>query len=160
MTRLKDTLNETVVAFPIWMWFLGGFFTAGGIALFVVFMLPSSNISADAFALPGGFLFVGIFFFVGLTTKVTFDNALGNIIIRQYIGLWPYRTKYVPKKEVQYATTRISEGTSGIPGGIDIPSYDVSIRVAGRKKEIKIGTLSKSKCMYLADRINAFIRFE
>jgi len=161
VTVIKNADNQTVVAIPYWMWLLGGLSTAFGIVFVIILWLSGWNQPLAFFALTGGMLFVGIFFFCGLTTKVTFDTILGNITIRQYIWLWPYRTRHIPKKEVQYTTTASDEpSVVGVPGIIAASSYEVLIKVAGRKKTIKIVCLSMGRANYLADRIKAFIRLD
>ena len=161
MTSVKDNHNQTVIAIPFWMWFIGGLFIFFGILLIVLFLWSSGrDTPLSVFVAIGSLLFVGIFFFVGLMTKVTLDNTLGNVTIRQYIWLWPYRTRHIPMKEVRCAVTEISEASSGVPGGIDLPTYNVVIGVAGRKKLLKIGCLSKGRAYNLADRIKAFVQFK
>ena len=158
MASVKNTDNQIVVRLPIWMQIIAGLCVACGIGVFAIIVLTAWNTTGLGVAL--GFLLFGIFFLglLGLTTKVTFDEALGNITISNRIWSLPYRTRRIPRKPVQSVTPTVSQDSVGPTAGFTY--YGVSIRVEGRIKPVKIGNPSRKSANYLADRINRFARFE
>ena len=159
MASVKNTDNQIVIPLPLWMRITAGLCATFGIGVFTIIVLTAWNRTGPELAL--GFLLFGIFFLglLGLTTKVTLDDTLGNITIRKCVWSFLYRTRHIPKKQVQRVTTTWTEAQSA--GTTFIPAnYGVSIKIEGRKKPMKVDNLSRKSANYLADRINAFIRLE
>ena len=152
----KETDNQIVMHFPTWVRGLGGFIVlmgAGFGTASIVFGLEDNDIvSFIIFACIGLPALLGGIWIIGYTFKITFDYTLGDMTIRTGVGPFIYRTRHFSNKQVQSVRSFISEE------GPYVRVWAVSLRIAGRKKDMKImNNVDESRANYLATRITEFI---
>lgn len=153
MVSVKNTDNQIVVPPPILWRVLGWFCVTGGIGLLIIMEVWGDLLTKLLGLLMLFPLFTGVYL-LGYRTEVIFDNVLGNITIRKLVGPLAYRTRHISKRDLRSATAN-RQGDQ-----YDAGEWTVWLRIEGTIEPVKISNVRRSSANYLADRINAFVRFE